>query len=138
MRSKLLVILTTLTFSVYSVAYSHNNAWNEYHSGEGCHETTYSDFHCHPSQSGITLDDNTAFIIAGVLLVACAAFTYWTLVMRNNSLLFDIPDTPDTAYRYLNQLPTQIPVNTSLTPRFNFNRQEHNGWKFQASFTFRF
>ena len=148
MKFKLLAILTVLTFSVYSVAYSHEGTYEESYTDldddgnlVSCHEWYDGSHHCHdwePPPSGFVLDGTTAFIAAGVLLTGMIVLIWWQIKKRNNHLLFDASHTPSAARRYLNQLPMQIPVNAPLMPKFEFTRQEHNGWELRAGFTFRF
>ena len=147
MRFKLFVILAILTFSIYSVAYSHSGRTNS----SGCHNVTATGgYHCHgggssssssssggsSSSSRSNLQDGDRLIAIGGLIILVAIC--WVVIDPDNSCLVDALHNPGAAHRYLNQPPMRIPVNTSLVPRFNFTREAHVGWKLQASYTFQF
>ena len=142
MKFKLLVILAILTFCIYSVAYSHSGRTNS----SGCHNVTATGgYHCHgggssssssSSSSGTDLEQyDGALLIGGVIVLVVVC---WAVIDPDSCCLFDASHSPDAAHRYLNQLPMRIPVNIPLVPRFNLTRQEHAGWEFRASYTFRF
>ena len=76
-----------------------------------------------------------ALLIGGVIVLVVVC---WAVIDPDSCCLFDASHSPDAAHRYLNQLPMRIPVNIPLVPRFNLTRQEHAGWEFRASYTFRF
>ncbi len=168
MKFKLLVILTTLTFTVFSVAYSDKEELfdhpplNTPSYAPDCHwhisifadfiddhtmslscpspvlpPSTPSTTSSPPSTSDNFISENVEYITAGII-IAGAAMVYLAIKARNNSLLFDAAAPPDATYRYVNQFPSGILVNTPLIPRFDFTRQAHDGWEFRSSFTFRF
>ena len=140
MKFKLLVILAILTFCIYSVAYSHSGRTNS----SGCHNVTATGgYHCHgggssssSSSSGTDSEQyDGALLIGGVIVLVVVC---WAVIDPDSCCLFDTSHDPGAAGHYLNQLPMRIPVNTSLVPRFDLTRQEHTGWEFRASYTFRF
>ena len=141
MKFKLLIILAILTFSIYSVAYSHSGRTNS----SGCHNVTATGgYHCHGGgsssssnsrSSGTDFGDNGAILVAGVIMLVVVC---WAIIDPDSCCLFDTSHNPDSAQRYLNQLPIRLPVNTRLVPRFDFSRQEHAGWEFSVGYTFRF
>ena len=139
---KLLVIITIFTFCVYSVAYSHSGRTNS----SGCHNVTATGgYHCHgggnsssssSGSSNVDSEQDDGLIWVGgviVLVVVC-----WAVIDPDSCCLFDTSHSSDAAHRYLNQSPMRIPINTSLVPRLDLTRQERAGWKFRASYTFRF
>ncbi len=140
MRLKILAIVVTFVFCVYDFAYSHSGRTNS----AGCHNVTATGgYHCHGGgsssstrSSGTDLgQDGRALLIGGVIVLVVVC---WAVIDPDSCCLFDASHNPDAAHRYLNQFRMQLPVDTSLVPKFDLTRQEHAGWEFRASYTFRF
>ena len=142
MKFKFLIILAILTFSVYRVAYAHSGRTNS----SGCHNVTATgEYHCHGGGSSSSSssssprsnsEEGDGLLVVGGLIIVVAVC--WIVIDPDSCCLVDTSHNPGAAHRYLNQFPMRIPVNTSLVPRFNLTRKEHDGWEFRASYIFRF
>ena len=136
MKFKLIVIFAILVVSVHSVAYAHSGRTNS----SGCHNVTATGgYHCHGGGSSSSddgfLSDDGLLVVGGLIILVAVC---WIVIDPDNSCFVDTSHNPGAAHRYLNQFPMRIPIDTSLVPRFNVTRQEHDGWEFRASYTFRF